>query len=219
MDEIIDDLLKIYLSCIDSYNSKIYQTINSKYTIVDKSMLTIYLFVKIIEDREEKNDEITKVLTNYLLKQVIYSETGNLSFEISDKSKIKIYNDILDKIILEKFEYKNRIMKKLKYNYKNIEINKYSELLFFLEYIVDYAILKKLIVTENKEATTFLNKCIDEIKLISLDENDYFYKEKKDILNLINNNKFNESVYGNIIGVALKLRDVYRYAQITNRIS
>lgn len=219
MDEIIDDLLKIYLSCIDSYNSKIYQTINSKYTIVDKSMLTIYLFVKIIEDREEKNDEITKVLTNYLLKQVIYSETGNLSFEISDKSKIKIYNDILDKIILEKFEYKNRIMKKLKYNYKNIEINKYSELLFFLEYIVDYAILKKLIVTGNKEATTFLNKCIDEIKLISLDENDYFYKEKKDILNLINNNKFNESVYGNIIGVALKLRDVYRYAQITNRIS
>ena len=32
MNEVLDDLLKIYLSTIDSYNSKIYQTVNDKYT-------------------------------------------------------------------------------------------------------------------------------------------------------------------------------------------
>ena len=42
MEEIIlDDLFKIYLSSIDSYNSKILQTINEKYTIIDKSMLAV----------------------------------------------------------------------------------------------------------------------------------------------------------------------------------
>lgn len=87
MNEVLDDLLKIYLSTIDSYNSKIYQTVNDKYTIIDKSMITVYLFIKIIEDRKEQNDEVAVLIANYLLKQNIYGETGSLSFEISDKSK------------------------------------------------------------------------------------------------------------------------------------
>ena len=73
MDDIIEDLFKIYLANIDSYNSKIHQTINDKYTIIDKAMIVTYLFVKIIEDRNEKNQEVTEVLSNYLLKQSIYS--------------------------------------------------------------------------------------------------------------------------------------------------
>jgi len=48
MDDIIEDLFKIYLANIDSYNSKIHQTINDKYTIIDKAMIVTYLFVKII---------------------------------------------------------------------------------------------------------------------------------------------------------------------------
>ena len=92
MNDIIEDLFKIYLSCIDSYNSKIYQTVNDKYTIIDKSMLTAYLFIKIIEDRNERNQEVTDALSNYLLKQVIYGETGNLAFEVSDESKAKLYH-------------------------------------------------------------------------------------------------------------------------------
>ena len=87
MNEVLDDLLKIYLSTIDSYNSKIYQTVNDKYTIIDKSMITVYLFIKIIEDRKEQNDEAAGLIANYLLKQNIYGETGSLSFEISDKIK------------------------------------------------------------------------------------------------------------------------------------
>ena len=148
MDDIIEDLFKIYLANIDSYNSKIHQTINDKYTIIDKAMIVTYLFVKIIEDRNEKNQEVTEVLSNYLLKQSIYSETGNLEFEIADKSKIKLYCDILNKLILEKFEYKNRLMKKLKYNYKDIELNKYSELLVFLEDIAEFTIFQKMILRE-----------------------------------------------------------------------
>ena len=113
MNDIIEDLLKIYISCIDSYNSKIYQTINDKYTIIDKSMLAIYQYIKILEDRNEKNQEAINVLSNYILKQIIYSETGNIVFEIVDKSKVDLYNEILDGLVIEKFEYKNRIMKKL----------------------------------------------------------------------------------------------------------
>lgn len=219
MNDIIEDLFKIYMSCIDSYNSKIHQTINNKYTIIDKSMIAIYLFIKIIEDRKESNEEVTEVLSNYLLKQVIYSETGNLAFEISDKSKIDVYNEILDKLIIEKFEYKNRIMKKLKYSYKNIKLNKYSELLMFLEDIAEFVIIEKITLNEDKE-DIFLNKIKNKIinQLKALKINDYFYKEKKTIIDLIIDDKFSQSEYGNLINVALNLKDVYRYSHVTIQI-
>ena len=218
MDDIIEDLFKIYLANIDSYNSKIHQTINDKYTIIDKAMIVTYLFVKIIEDRNEKNQEVTEVLSNYLLKQSIYSETGNLEFEIADKSKIKLYHDILNKLILEKFEYKNRLMKKLKYNYKDIELNKYSELLVFLEDIAEFTIFQKMILRGNQECVSIFeitkNKIINQV----IESDDYIYKEKKEIVRLIIDGKFNESQYGNLVYVVLNLKDVYRYSQITTQL-
>lgn len=221
MDDIIEDLFKIYLSSIDSYNPKIYQTINSKYTIIDKSMITIYLFIKIIEDRKEKNQEITDALSNYLLKQIIYGEMGNISFEVSDKSKLQDYQEILDKLILEKFEYKNRLMKELKYNYKNSRLNRYSELLTFLEVIAEFAIFQKILLRGNQEIISLFNetknKIMSQIKTINY--NDYFYNEKKEIINLIINNKLNESQYGNLICIVLNLKDVYRYSQVTAQVS
>lgn len=220
MNEIIEDLFKIYLSSLDSYNSKIYQTKNDKYTIIDKAMLAVYLFVKIIEDRNEKNQEVTEVLRNYILKQIIYSETGNLAFEISNKSKAELYHEILEKLIIEKFNYKNRIMKKLKYSYTMLELNKYNELLMFLENVSEYAIFRKMNLKGNKEITSLLEhtkeKIIAEVEV--LNNNDYFYNEKKQIADLIIDNKFNESQYGNLMYVALNLRDVYRYSQITTQL-
>ena len=220
MNEIIEDLFKIYLSSLDSYNSKIYQTKNDKYTIIDKAMLAVYLFVKIIEDRNEKNQEVTEVLRNYILKQIIYSETGNLAFEISNKSKAELYHEILEKLIIEKFNYKNRIMKKLKYSYTMLELNKYNELLMFLENVSEYAIFRKMNLKGNKEITSLLEhtkeKVIAEVEV--LNNNDYFYNEKKRIADLIIDNKFNESQYGNLMYVALNLRDVYRYSQITTQL-
>lgn len=220
MNDIIEDILKIYLASIDSYNSKIYQTINDKYTIIDKSMIAVYLYVKILEDRNEKNNESTSVLSNYLLKQIIYSETGNLSFKISDKSKANLYNEILEKCILEKFEYKNRILKKLKYNYQIIKPNKYTDLLKFLEDISEFAIFQKMFLRGNREVLELINNIKNKmiIEKENIGSNDYFYQEKSNLTDLIINNKLNDSQYGNLINVALNLKDVYRYSLIETQL-
>ena len=220
MNDIIEDLLKIYISCCDSYNSKINQTINDKYTIIDKSMLSIYLFIKILEDRNEKNQEAIDILKNYILKQVIYSETGNIVFEIEDKSKVELYNEILDELVIEKFAYKNRIMKYLKYNYIKIKPNQYSKLLSFLEDIAEYSIFQKLAFRGNQEANQVVqkikNKIINQSK--ELDINDYFYKEKQEIIDLIEKGELFESQYGKLNSVALNLRDVYRYSNLPSQL-
>lgn len=220
MDDIIEDLFKIYLSCLDSYNSKIYQVVNDKYTIIDKSMLTIYLYVKILEDKNEKNGDATDILSNYLLRQIIFSETGNLAIEISDKSKVTLYNEILDKLILEKFEYKNRIMINLKYNYKNVSFNKYNQLINFLEDIAEYSIFYKMFSIGNKEIISFLQNSKNKImnNFINIDKKDYFYNEKKKIVDLLKENLFFQSQYGNLISVVLNLKNVYRYSQITTQL-
>lgn len=214
MNDIIEDIVKIYLSCTDSYSAKVHQTINDKYTIIDKSMIAAYLFVKIIEDRKEINNEVTDVLCNYLLRQNIYGETGSLAFEISD-SQFQLYNEILDKLIIEKYKYKNRIMKKLKYNYKNIKKGKYDELISFLEIIAEYSMFKKLVLRGNKEAQIIVDKntikITEYINSINAEE-DYFYSEKKNIVDLILNNSFETSQYGNLVYVVLNLKDVYRYS-------
>ena len=220
MKDIIEDLLKIYISCVDSYNSKIHQTINDKYTIIDRSMLAIYQYIKILEDKNEKNQEATDVLTSYILKQIIYSETGNIVFEIADKSKVDLYNEILDELVIEKFDYKNSIMKKLKYNYKKIKNNKYINLLIFLEDVAEFSIFQKLVLRGNQEAKIFLEKIKNKIitQTFNMNTNDYFYQEKQKIVDLINTNKFFESQYGKLNFVALNLKDVYRYSQLMSLI-
>lgn len=219
MNDIIEDLFKIYISCIDSYNSRIHQTINDKYTIIDKSMITIYLFIKIIEDRNEKNDIITDTLSNYLLKQIIYGETGSLAYELSE-SDLELYSDILDKLILEKFQYKNRIMKKLKYSYNKMELNEYSKLLIFLEDVAEFSIFQKVLLRGNKEVYSHFNNIKNKItnELKKIDKKDYFGKEKKLIVNSIINNTFNETQYGKLTYVALNLKDVYRYSTIPSQL-
>ena len=211
--DIIEDLLKIYIACIDSYNAKIYQTINDKYTIIDRTMLTVYQYIKIIEDRKEKNEESLNVLKNYLIKQTIYSETGNIVFEIEDKSKVGLYNEILDDLVVEKFNYKNRLMKKLQFNYTKIVSDEYTELLFFLELISQFSIFKKLSINGNEEAKYKLEIIKNKIINYSINEKDYFYNEKKELINLVENNTFFEGEYGCLNSVALNLKDVYRFSQ------
>ena len=109
-------------------------------------------------------------------------------------------------------------MKILKYNYENIKINKYSELLMFLEDIAEFVIIQK--VTLDKEEVTFLNKIKNNIinQSETLKVDDYFYKEKKILIDLIKEDKFSQSQYGNLINVALNLKDVYRYSHMTIQI-
>ncbi len=220
MKDLIEDFFKIYLSAIESYNSKICQTVNDKYTVIDKSMIAVYLFVKVIEDRDEKNQECTDTLVNYLLKQIIYSETGNIVFEISDDSRKKLYHEILEKIIIEKFEYKNRIMTNLKYNYRAPEFNKYSDLILLFEDVAEFSIFSKMLKRGNQEVIPYFNKAKEKVinYLEKVNKNDYFYKEKEKIINLIIEDKFNESQYGNLVSVVLNLADVYRYSQMTSQL-
>lgn len=220
MNNIIEDLIKVYISSIDSYNSKIHQTINDKYTIIDKSMIAVYLLIKIVEERNENNETLTNTIYNYLLRQIIYGETGSLAFEIPE-SDFKLYQNILDELIIEKFKYKNRIMQKLKYDYKCIEVNKYNKLLTFLEDIAEYAIFQKMYIRGNKEVNSHLetikNKIINQFE--HTPSNDYFYEEKEIIINSIIKNTFNENEYGNLTYVVLNLKEVYRYSNIPSRIT
>ena len=107
-------------------------------------MLAVYLYVKILEDRNEKARLAIDTLMNYLLKQIIYGETGNLALEITDQSQLEFYNEVIDKLIIEKFEFKNRILAKLKYQYQVMENNPYKELLLFCEKVAEIAILEKM---------------------------------------------------------------------------
>lgn len=215
MEDIIEDLFSIYISCINSYEARFHQVLNNKYTLVDKGMLTAYLYIKIIEDNKMKNDVAINSLLNYLLKQNIYSETGNISLEVPN-DRLKLYNETLENLILEKFNYKNRIMKKLKYEYKIVEYNQYSELLSFLENIAEYTMLEKMLL-ENKTQAQYLfetkRNTIINLKNF-IDKSDIFCDVKKQIIDLISENKFNESDYGQLMFVALSIKDVYRFSNM-----
>lgn len=219
MEEIIlDDLFKIYLSSIDSYNSKIWQTINDKYTIIDKSMLAVYLYVKILEDRNEREQLAVDTLTNYLLKQIIYGETGNLALEITDKSQLDFYHKVIDELVIEKFAYKNRILASLKYHYQIIKDNPYQELLIFCEKIAELAILDKMVRRGNQEAESYFIEKMKKAVEMPLEKLDVFYSEKSRILQNIQEKTFVNTQYGQLLQVALNLKDVYRYSNLTTTI-
>ena len=213
MEDILEDLISIYISCINSYSARFHQVLNNKYTLVDKAMITSYLFVKIIEDKKMQCEEATNSLLNYILKQIIYSETGSISLEVQ-QDKLKLYNEILNSLILEKFKYKNRILRKLKYQYKNLKENQYSNLLIFLEDIAEYVTLERMLSEGQVQVQgLFDNKKNTIINSIgTLDKNDIFYDAKKQIISLISENQFNQSEYEELIYIALNIKDVYRFS-------
>lgn len=220
MKEIIEDLFKIYISAIDSYNAKICQNINEKYTIIDKAMISAYLYIKILRNLEIDDNESNEILINYLLKQVIYGETGNLALEISKKANKETYDKVIEELIIDKFEYKNRILKKLKYNYKKCKNKIYLELLEFCDMVSEMYICEKLIRRGNEEAKERFEdlKCkLESLKKIYNKEN-IIENEQINIIDLIYSNKFKSTQYYNLIQVALKLRDVYRYSTLTTTI-
>lgn len=49
-------------------------------------------------------------------------------------------------------------MKKLKYNYKKIKPNKYSNLISFLEDIAEFSLFQKLVLRGNQEVVMLLKK-------------------------------------------------------------
>lgn len=216
--DIINDFLNIYNMVIDSYNSRIFQTINEKYTIIDKATLAMYLYVKIIKKLNLETEDAKEVLISYVLRQTIYAETGNLDLEIADKSREKSYNEVIEKLIIEKFDYRNRNLKKLKYNYQTIKQNEFFNLIKFCEDISIWCILNKMKNRGNTEVIPFLKDLKNKLKNIkkslakSKTELD---KEKIKIINDIISGKFVDTTYFKTIDVGLNLRDVYRYSTLT----
>ena len=201
MKEFVEDLFKIYNAAIDSYNAKICQNVNEKYTIIDRSMISVYLYIKILNNLKIDDIEAKEILINYLLKQVIYGETGNLALEISEESNKELYGKVIEELIIDKFEYKNRILKKLKYNYKKNYNKKYLQLLEFCETVAELYIYDKLIRRGNNEAKEIFNNI--KLKLNNLkntfNKNNNIEKEKINIVNLILNNEFCKTQYYNLI--------------------
>lgn len=221
MEEYIEDLFKIYNSSIDSYNAKILQRINSKYTIIDKAMLTTYLYIRILKKLKIEEKVSKNVLKNYLLKQIIYGETGNLALEIADKSREKVYKEVIEKLITDKFEYKNKIISKLKYNYTTIEHNEYSELIDFCESISEYYIVEKILRTGNTEAKQVLENKKEIFKNKTKEfkgKDTKLDNEKVYILEAIDKNRFDKTEYAGLLDIALNLKDVYRYSTFTTTI-
>ncbi len=217
-NEIVADLFKIYNSAIDAYNALILQTINSKYTIIDKSLVVVYLYIKILDNLKVKDEEADKVLRNYLLKQIIYSETGNLALDVNPDTA-KYMHDVIEKLVMEKFEAKNKLLKHLKFSYYEMPHNVYTDLISFCEYLAEYAILLKLKNTGNKETAKHITKLKNKLKKILADlpnSKDLALSEEiKRIINLVLNNKFINSSYYDYIRVVLNLKDVYRYSTLT----
>ena len=181
-------------------------------------MLAVYLYVKILEDRNEKARLAIDTLMNYLLKQIIYGETGNLALEITDQSQLEFYNEVIDKLIIEKFEFKNRILAKLKYQYQVMENNPYKELLLFCEKVAEIAILEKMTKRGNVEAQSYLSEQTQKILEITIEENDLFYQEKRKILQSIQAKGLGNTQYGQLLQVVLNLKDVYRYSNFTTTV-
>lgn len=216
MESFITDFLKIYNNLIDSNNAKIREVVNDKYTIIDRSMLAVYLYVRLLINTKENSEERKKALKNYLLKQSIYGETGNLSLDITNPEIQKSFKEVTDNLIIEKFNYLNRILTNLRYNYEPLSIED-EELFKILETIAEYILMEKLLLRGNKEAQGILVELKEKLTEIShrLNEEDPVDKEVINIINSILNNEFKSSIYGDLMDVALKLRDVYRYSSFT----
>ncbi len=221
MKDLVEDVLKVYLSAIDSNNAKIMQNVNEKYTIIDKAMISAYLYIKILNNLKINEEKSKDVLVSYLTRQNIYGETGNLALEISNKERKSLYNEVLNHLVTEQFEYKNRILKKLKYNYKIIENNEYSDLIEFCESVAEFYILDKLLKRGNWEVLSYINSLKNKFAVYlnsNIKNSEKIEKEKMKIYQLILEEEFEKTEYYNLIQIALKLKDVYRYSTLTTMV-
>lgn len=226
MKEIIEDLFKIYNSLIDSNNVIIYQTINQKYTSIDKSMLTAYLHIQGLVQMQINDNEAKEKIINYLVKQSITSETGNLNLAIIEDGKQEEYKKILNNLIREKFKYRNRILKKLKVDYKILEPKlDYDNLILFFEDLADLFIMIDLYSNGNKSAYDEIQRIITKLdsKWTSREnfESEEIYEEIIEIITSIketedlSDKEYKVSNYYNLAKVVINLRNIKRYTSST----
>ncbi len=216
--EIIEDMYKIYLYCIDSNNVKKFQTINNKYTTTDMTMIAAYIFLELAKREKISKKEITQVIGNAFVKNLINYSTGNFEVDIKDNTQIKIYDKVKENVCIEKIKYLNRILRKLKIKIEEIKNPKVTEIFIYSQQITEIFILIQVYLNGNEFA---YEKIIEKVKKLKIeksnlnDMNKLFDEilteidNKKNILKILKRN----NIY-NLISVIFNLRDVYRFSQV-----
>ena len=218
MESFITDFLKVYNNLVDAYNAKILETINDKYRIIDRAMIASYLYIKMLDKLNLRSPKTDASLINYLMKQVIYGETGNLSLDITDTVAKKSFKEVSDKLIAEKFSYLNRILTNLKYNYQQNPIET-EELFTILERIAEYFLMQKLALHGNREAKNYCETLKDKLLELKSPSSSKISEEINQIIDSIANNELICNEYANLVDVALNLKDVYRYSNLISVIN
>lgn len=216
--EIIKDMYKIYLYCIDANNVKKFQTINNKYTTIDTTMIASYIFLQLIKTKNINREEAIKVIGNALIKNLVNYSTGNFEVDIKDDEQIEIYNEVKEKVSIEKIRYLNRILKKLKINVEEIKEQEAIDLFMYSQEIAEILIVIQIYLTGNQFAYDNIIEKINRLK-IRKDNNDKIDILFSQILKVIDNKKKilevlkTNEIY-NLISVVFNLRDVYRFSQV-----
>lgn len=229
--DITEDLFKIYLSIIDVNKIKVFQNINDKYTVIDKTMITSYIYLKCLNDFDRSYENGISVLINNLLKPIIFSETGNICIDLDEYNDSKLFETVINNLMEEKLEYKNRLLKYIKIEFENDYNDKiyeeYKNLWNECEIVSEIFILLELYLTGNEYAYEKINERINKYYLLYANlevcgnKISKIIEEFKTILTdnkqvLINKLKTNKiiSEYYKLIQVPLRLKNVMRYSQI-----
>lgn len=216
--EIIEDMYKIYLYCIDANNVKKFQNINNKYTTTDITMIATYIFLQLIKRQEIDKREITKVIGNAFIKNLINYSTGNFEVDINDDTQIEIYDKVKENVCIEKVKYLNRILKKLKISIEKIENPEVIETFQYSRQMAELFILIQIYLTGNEFAYEKILEKMNKLKAKKnnfkeidklLDETLKSIDNKRKILEILKTN----NIY-NLISVVFNLRDVYRFSQV-----
>jgi 5'-deoxynucleotidase YfbR-like HD superfamily hydrolase len=227
-NDITEDLFKIYLSILDANKAKIFQNINSKYTVIDKTMIASYIYLKMLSELKLPFEGGINVLINNLLKPVVLSETGNIFIELDEYDNTELFESVTHKLIQEKFEYKNRILKSVKIEFEdsNDEYIEYEKIWRQCETLSELFILLELYLNGNVYAYEKMVEKINKIDLLYIETfNDItkkIFEEFKSIIiidnmkTLINSFKTSTviSKYYNLLQVTLKLKSVMRFSQV-----
>lgn len=215
---LIRDMYKIYLYCIDSNNVKKFQTINNKYTTTDKAMLSIYIFLQLIEKENINKEEAKKYIGNVLIKNLVNCSTGNFEVDIRDNSHIKIYNEVKNVVSEEKIQYLNRTLEKLKINMEEIINEQIEELFSVCEKLAEIFILLQIYLTGNEFAYDFIIRKLNELKLNKNNYEDIIILFDEVVKVLDNKRKVIEILKVNdiykLVSVVFNLRDVNRFSQV-----
>ena len=228
MKEIIDDLFSVYTDLIDGNNAKIYPVINNKYTHVDKTMLTAYLYINSLIDMQISDDFAKDKIINYINRCTVSSNF--VGVEMLDENRREQFDRLFHSEAKRKIKSKNRLLKKIEISYHTLDSNyDYDNLILFFEDLADLFILLDLYSSGNKEAFSKIQQLIGKLDSRWTDRENFqsqvVYREVTQIINGIketsdlSDEQYKVSGYYNLSKVVLNLKNIEKYPTATLRVS